>query len=1593
MLSAVVGNVYDDADASGDKTGGDNELGGWTVFLDLDNSGTLNNKPDGTPEPSVETDPITGEYTFNAVSPGLYRVSEIVQAGWTPTAPASQYVTVADSDSKADFFNFAGGDIVGTVWNDINQDRIRDVDPGTGAFTDPGLAGWTVFLDLNPHGGGGTNGIIDLGEPVTVTDEFGQYSFSDLPAGSYEVTEILPDGWVTDVDTKQTVEVVALGTATQDFINFSLSNGSIRGTVWNDMNVDGIRQIDPSTGAFTEPGLADWTIFLDVTNFGILDPGEIFTLTDADGNYGFVSLPEGSYEVTEVLPPGWNVAPTPADVPWEYGTRQTVEVFAGENSTALDFANFTILNGSIRGTVWNDLNRDGVRNTSLSGAFTDPGLAVWTVYLDLNRNSVFDAAEPTALTDVDGSYVFADLQVGDYDVIEILPSGWETAPTFGDNQTVTVFSGAESLASDFANFELASAVVGSVSGIVWNDLNGNGLFEGTEPGLEGWTLFVDLDSDGVLNGAEPQATTGTDGSYSILGVAPGTISIVEVVKSGWHVTAPLTEKRSLTLRNGENAAGINYGNQQLRDSAIRGVVFADTNKDGLRSASERGLAGITVYLDLNNNDSPDPSEPQMKTSEDLYYTPTVDEAGTYSFTHLGTGTYTVRQVLPAVLSSTPPTQFEHTVSIIAAEDRAGVDFADVYRPNEIHGVKFNDANSDHVKGPGEAGINGTTIFIDLNRNNLLDAGEPTTVTHNVDGIDGVYVFTGLTPGAYVVREVATPGYGQTYPTTTGGILLPAGVSNPAQGNVSPVIIEKSLAAGEKYRTTVSLTLPNTGALTNAVDVFLLFDDTGSFVNNSPIIRGAFPTIISDLQSSLPGIDLGFGVGRFEEYANFAYEYSTGRPFVLNQPIVAASTAGYMTAIDAALNRTTPGYGGDGPETDIEALYQLVTGLGFDGNNNGSVMDSGAAGLASTQLSPGNSGDVPSFAAPGTVGGAGFRAGALPVILLATDIGFAYQPKGEMSITGVNGLSLPVSALTGTSRPSTPFNAGAGLQETITGLNALGALVIGLGTNTQTNIDPRQGLEAISKLTGATNQSMVDIPNGTPNPIKPNEPLYFQISSGFANSVATGIQNAIQNAVTNVAVNMTVQSSDPRVKITNYTGTRTGLIAGQTGTFDIEFVGDGIPHRFDLQFVREGTSVVLGSIPVVLGTPIPGNGYHFDDLAEGEIEREDHFGDTASVPNVAPSFVKGANQLLAEDSGTQTVTGWATNISPGSLGESGQVVDFIVTSDNPGLFSTSPQISPDGTLTFTSALNASGIAVVTVTLHDDGGTSDGGIDTSSPQEFTITVTPVNDTPTDISLSNSSVAENAGAGALVGTLSGTDPDAGDSLSFSLPSGLGDNSAFTISGTTLRANASFNFETKSSYSITVRVTDTGDKTFDKVFTISVTNVTELNGIDVQNGQTQRSYLNALDVVFDQSGGLMDLINNGRLQLTRFDLNGLNGSPPMSLPPRTVVGNNIRFDFGPQGIGGNRNTNAGDGYYELGVDMDGNGSFESKKYFHRLLGDVNGDGVVSSSDKIQVLLASGSSSAESDVNGDGLVNILDTSLVSRAVGRKLKGGLFRDD
>ena len=1064
------------------------------------------------------------------------------------------------------------GAVLATVFEDTNANGLLDPE-------EPLLQGWTVYVDKN------SNGHLDGGDISGVTNIDGEALLTGIKAGTYPVRDIPQPGYAPTAGFSDTltVKVVDGETFEAHYPNFIAQEGTIDGSVWNDFNNDGIRTAD-------EPGLAGWNLFADVNGNTIQDPTEPTATTDANGNFLFSSVPVGGYKVYEVTPPGWE--PT-----FGYDNKADVSITAGGSAT-LDFGNFLPAAGSITGTVWNDLNGDGVQEAG------DLGIAGRTVYMDLNLDGSFTASEPTTVTDANGNYTFPFVTEGDYSVRSDLPSGWELSPGYSEAATVKVIASTASVA-DFASFQ---PVPGSIAGRVWNDSNNDGIQNGTEAGLSNWTVFADVNGNSVLDAGEPSAVTSALGDYLLTGVAHGSVVVHTIVKPGFVPTYPGTGAQLATLLNGEAVTGYNFGNKPLQIDSIGGTIFADTNKNGSRDPGEKGLGGITVFLDLNTNGSLDPGEPSTVTSTDLYYTPAVDESGSYLFDHLAAGDYTVTQIVPTELSATPSSERSHTVTLAPGDSKLDVNSADVYRANEIRGVRFNDLNGDHVQDPGEPALAGQSLYLDLNRNDTLDIGEPTAVS----AADGSYAFTGLTPGAYVVRQILDAGFKSTSPTV-GGILWPSGVSNPSIGNVTPTSITLSLAKGQTANQTVSLTLPSTGALTNMVDVFLLFDDTGSFTGNSPIVRGAFPQIISQLQTALPGINLGFGVGRFEEYANYASEYGTGRPFILNQPIASTTTTGFDAAIAAALNRTAPGYGGDQPESLIEALYQTVTGKGFDGNNNGSTTDSGAAGLAATQTTPGNSGDVPAFGsyvadtansglpAEGSLGGAGFRSGALPIILAATDTGFNYQPKGETSITGVNGTTLPLSSLTQASRGSTPFGSGAGIQETVTGLNALGALVIGLGTNGETNLDPRQDLSSLSKLTGATNQTTTTIANGTATPIAPGDPLYFQIASGFAASVANGVVAAIQNAVTNVAVNITLKASDPNVHIITNPGVINGVGAGGTATFDVQFTGDGIPHRFDLQFVRAGTNVVLGSIPVVIGTPIPGDGYEFEDLEDGEID--------------------------------------------------------------------------------------------------------------------------------------------------------------------------------------------------------------------------------------------------------------------------------------------------------------------------------------------------------------------------------------------------------
>ena len=119
--------------------------------------------------------------------------------------------------------------------------------------------------------------------------------------------------------------------------------------------------------------------------------------------------------------------------------------------------------------------------------------------------------------------------------------------------------------------------------------------------------------------------------------------------------------------------------------------------------------------------------------------------------------------------------------------------------------------------------------------------------------------------------------------------------------------------------------------------------------------------------------------------------------------------------------------------------------------------------------------------------------------------------------------------------------------------------------------------------------------------------------------------------------------------------------------------------------------------------------------------------TINPVNDAPSFTKGADQTVAEDAGAQTVSPWATSVSAGPANESGQALTFSASNNNNALFSAQPAIAANGTLSYTPAANAHGSATVTVSLSDNGGTGNGGVDTSPSQTFAITVTPVNDAP--------------------------------------------------------------------------------------------------------------------------------------------------------------------------------------------------------------------------------------------------------------------------
>ena len=173
------------------------------------------------------------------------------------------------------------------------------------------------------------------------------------------------------------------------------------------------------------------------------------------------------------------------------------------------------------------------------------------------------------------------------------------------------------------------------------------------------------------------------------------------------------------------------------------------------------------------------------------------------------------------------------------------------------------------------------------------------------------------------------------------------------------------------------------------------------------------------------------------------------------------------------------------------------------------------------------------------------------------------------------------------------------------------------------------------------------------------------------------------------------------------------------------------------------------------------------------------------------------------------------------------------------------------------------------------------------------------------------------------------------------------------------------------------------------------QVTGFDVEKGAQQRSLVRSLDLVFSRPDDVAAMIatigdgigGNDALRLRQFNLGGgLVGDIPLS-GRLSVTGNTVQFDLGPSGLAS--------GYYELGVDLDGNGTLDQFLHFHRLQGDFSGDGKVDGADASLLAGALGQSGLGNpyDINLSGLVDASDQSRLKALLGRRLADGLPLDD
>ncbi|HEX4796295.1 MAG TPA: SdrD B-like domain-containing protein [Humisphaera sp.] len=199
------------------------------------------------------------------------------------------------------------GSIAGTVFADANANGKLDVG-------EKGIANIKVYLDANK------NGSPDASEVSLLTDASGNFKFTNLPAGTFRLREVLPAGnaLIAPVAGFFDIPLVLGASSVGSLFADAAATASISGRVFGDSNANGLR--DPG-----EIGLGLWKVYLDKNKNGVLDAGDLSAVTDINGNWSFVGLLAGSYTV-RVVPVAGDVATKPV------GAVMTITLTVGQAS-------------------------------------------------------------------------------------------------------------------------------------------------------------------------------------------------------------------------------------------------------------------------------------------------------------------------------------------------------------------------------------------------------------------------------------------------------------------------------------------------------------------------------------------------------------------------------------------------------------------------------------------------------------------------------------------------------------------------------------------------------------------------------------------------------------------------------------------------------------------------------------------------------------------------------------------------------------------------------------------------------------------------------------------------------------------------------------------------------------------------------------------------------------------------------------------------------------------------------------------------------------------------------------------------------------